>query len=66
MNLLGNCSPAVRYLSNGTERLGSLIPQSESIAVIDLCDLSPSWPRFSRSAICRFTLSINTTNFFDS
>jgi hypothetical protein len=53
----------VSYLSNGAERLGS---RKKPESVLTTFEISAFSPGFSRSAICRFTRSINTTSFFDS
>jgi hypothetical protein len=60
----GQIQGADRYLSNGTVRLGSLA-ESVIAATGRFAD-SASSPTSCRAAICFFTLSINTTNFFAS
>ena len=53
------------YLSKGAERLGSR-KMLDSLLIAECFGPSRLRPGFSRSAICRFTRSISTINFFDS
>jgi hypothetical protein len=56
-----------RYLSNKAERLGGREAlESLLMAVTGGFGTSTLSAEFSRSAICRFTRFIRTTNFFDS
>jgi len=59
-------SHIANYLSIGAARLGSRKPDYALVAPIGGFGMSLLGPGLSRSAICRFTRSINTTSFFDS